>query len=50
MIITMAKCTLQAQVYDSLPPTTAITDYAPGIKKLSANEQFFLGAQMEESL
>ena len=32
---------LQALVYDNLPPTTAITDYAIGLDKLSANEQFF---------
>ena len=24
-------------VYDTLPPTTAITDYAIGLRKLSAN-------------
>ena len=28
---------LQAQVYDILPPTTAISDYAIGLEKLSAN-------------
>ena len=36
---------LQALVYDILPPTTAIVDYAIGLGKLSANEQFFVGAQ-----
>ena len=29
---------LQALVYDILPPTTAIADYAIGLEKLSANE------------
>ena len=37
---------LQALVYDILPPTTAITDYAVGLRKLSPNEQVLLGAQM----
>ena len=37
----------QAPVYHILPPSTAITDYAIGPRKLSANEQFFVGAQME---
>ena len=40
---------LQALVYDILPPATAITDYAIGLKKnkkLSANEQLFIGAHM----
>ena len=32
---------LQALVYDILPPTTAIVDYAIGLEKLSVNEQFF---------
>ena len=32
------------------PSTTAIVDYAIGLKKLSANEQFFDDAQMAESL
>ena len=40
---------LQALVYIFLP-TTAITDYAIGLEKLSANEQFFVGAQMEVPL
>ena len=30
----------QAQVYDILPPTTAVVHYAIGLEKLSANEQF----------
>ena len=37
--------TLQALVYDILPSTTAVFSYAIGSRKLSANEQFFVGAQ-----
>ena len=40
------RCKLQALV----PPTTAATEYAIGLEKLSANGQFFVGAQMSESL
>ena len=36
---------LQALVYDIVPSTTAIVDYAIGLGKLSANEQFFDEAQ-----
>ena len=37
---------LQALVYDILPAsTTAVFSYAIGSRKLSANEQFFVGAQ-----
>ena len=36
---------LQAAVY-VLPPTTAIIGDVIGLQKLSANGQFFLGAQM----
>ena len=36
---------LQALVYDILPSTTAVFRYAKGPRKLSANEQFFVGAQ-----
>ena len=36
---------LPALVYDILPSTTAVFSYAIGSRKLSANEQFFLGAQ-----
>ena len=32
---------LQTLVYDILLPTTSIADYAIGLEKLSANEQFF---------
>ena len=35
----------QTLVYDILPPTTAIVDYATELEKLSANEQFFDDAQ-----
>ena len=31
--------------YDILPSTTAVFSYAIGSRKLSANEQFFVGAQ-----
>ena len=41
---------LQALVYDILPSTTAVFSYAIGSKKLSANEQFFVGAQTKVSL
>ena len=41
---------LQALVYDVLPSTTAVFSYATGSKKLSANEQFFVGAQTVVSL
>ena len=37
---------LQALAYDILPSTTAaVLSYAIGSRKLSANEQFFVGAQ-----
>ena len=36
----------QAQVYDIIPPTAAILDYAIVLEKLPANGQFFVGAQM----
>ena len=35
----------QALVYDILPSTTVVFSYAIGSRKLSANEQFFVGAQ-----
>ena len=41
---------LQALVYDILPSTTAIFSYNIGSRKLSANEQFFVGAQTVVSL
>ena len=36
---------LQALDYDILPSTTAVFTYVIGSRKLSANEQFFVGAQ-----
>ena len=36
---------LQALVYGIFPSTTAVFSYAIGSRKLSANEQFFVGAQ-----
>ena len=36
---------LQALVYDILPSATAVSSYAIGSRKLSSNEQFFVGAQ-----
>ena len=36
---------LQALVYDILPSTAAVFSYAIGSRKLSAYEQFFVGAQ-----
>ena len=41
---------LQALVYDILPSTTAVFSYAIGSRNLSANEQFFVGAQTVVSL
>ena len=41
---------LQALVYDILPPSTAILDYAIGLEKLSANQHIFVGSQLAESL
>ena len=41
---------LQALVYDVLPSTTAIFSYAMGSRKLSVNEQFFVGVQTVVSL
>ena len=37
-------------VYDILPSTTAVFSYAIGSRKLSANDQFFVGAQTVVSL
>ena len=41
---------LEALVYDILPSTTAVFSYAIGSRKLSANEQFFVGSQTVVSL
>ena len=44
------RAKLRAMLYDLLPPTTAIVDYAVSLEKLSANEQFFDDTQMAVSL
>ena len=41
---------LQALVYDILPSTIAVFSYAIGSRKLSVNEQFFVGARTVVSL
>ena len=46
----MAASKLQALVYDILSSTTAVFSYAIGSRKLSAKEQFFVGAQTVVSL
>ena len=43
-------CKLQALVYDILPSTNAVFSYTIGPRKMSANEQFFVGAQTVVSL
>ena len=40
-----ANLQLQALVYDILPSTIAVFSYTIGPRKLSANKQFFVGAQ-----
>ena len=49
-LIVRGKVKLQILVYDILPSTTAIFNYAIHSWKLSANEQFFVGAQTVVSL
>ena len=44
------RAKLQALVYDILLPINVIVDYATGLEKLSANGQFFVGAQMAAGL
>ena len=46
----MVGTKLQELVYDILPSNTAVFSYAIGSRKLSANEQFFVGAQTVVSL
>ena len=46
----LSRLRLQALVYDVLPSTTAVFSYAIGSRKLLANEQFFVGAQIVVSL
>ena len=41
---------LQTLVYDILPSTTAVCSYAIGSRKLSANEQIFVGTETVVSL
>ena len=41
---------LQALVYGIILPTTVIVDYTIGLKRPSANGQFFAGAHMAASL
>ena len=48
--IVLSAPKLQALVYDTLPSTTAVFSYAIGSRKLSANEQFFVGVQTVVSL
>ena len=45
MLAAMDSPKLQALVYDILPSTTAVFSHAIGSRKLSAIEQFFVGAQ-----
>ena len=44
------KLKLLALVYDILPSSTAVFSYVLGSRKLSANEQYFVGAQTVVSL
>ena len=46
----MADVNFQALFYEVLPSTTAVFIYAIGSRKLSANEQLFVGAQAVVSL
>ena len=41
---------LQTLVYDVIPPTTVIIGYVTGLRKLSANKRFVVGAQIAVSL
>ena len=50
LVLVIVRGKLQALVYDILPLTTAVFSYAMGSRKLSANEQFFVGAQTVVSL
>ena len=49
-VIRMEQAKPRALVYDILPSAAAIIDYAIGHGKLSANGQFFAGAQITVSL
>ena len=50
IVMECPKLQVQALVYNILPSTTAIFSYAIGSRKLSANKQFFIGAQTVVSL
>ena len=50
MLVVCSRLKLQALVYDILTSTTAVFSYAIGSRKLSANEQFFVGVQTVVSL
>ena len=43
IILTVDGGELQALVYNILPSTAAVFSYTTGSRKLSANEQFFVG-------
>ena len=43
-LLVSGQCKLQALVYDILPSTAAVFSYVTGSRKLSSNEQFFVGA------
>ena len=45
-----ARHKLQALVYDILPSTSAVVDYAIGLEKLSANKKVFHDAQTAVSV
>ena len=45
VVLVFACVELQALVYDILPSATSVFSYAIGSRKLSAKEQFFVGAQ-----
>ena len=49
-VLVLGTTKLQALVYDILPSTTAVFSYTIGSRKLSVNEQFFVGAQTVVSL
>ena len=48
--IVTVSVNLQALVYNILPSTTLVFSYAISPRKLSVNEQFFVGAQTVVSL
>ena len=48
--MTTCKPNSKRRVYDILPPTTAVIGYVIGLRKLSSNGQFLVGAQTTVSL